>query len=41
MANANNSMTPIKVQIFLTFVVPDLTALSFDNIHVKKRIYIE
>ena len=41
MTDADNSMTTLEVQVLLTFVVPDLTTLTFDNIDVKKGIYIE
>jgi hypothetical protein len=41
MTYADNGMSTIEVQIFLTFVVPYLTTLSLDNIYVEKGIYIE
>ena len=41
MTDTDDGMTAIKVQLLLTFVVPHLTALSFDNIDVKKGVNIE
>ena len=40
MADADNGMTAIKVEIFLTLVVPYLAALTFYNINIEKRIYV-
>ena len=41
MTYADNGMSTIEVKIFLTFVVPYLTALSLDNIYIEKGIYVE
>ena len=40
MTDADNGMTAIKVEIFLTLFVPYLAALSFYNINIEKRIYV-
>jgi hypothetical protein len=37
----DDGMTAIQVQIFLTFVIPNLTAFALHNIHVEERIYVE
>ena len=38
MTDADNGMPAIEVEIFLTFVVPYLAALSFYNINIEKKI---
>ena len=40
MTDADNGKTAIKVEVFLTLVVPYLAALSFYNINIEKRIYV-
>ena len=40
MTDADNGMTAIEVEVFLTLVVPYLAALSFYNINIEKRIYV-
>ena len=40
MTDADNGMTAIKVEIFLTLVVPYLAALTFYYINIEKRIYV-
>ena len=40
MTDADNGMTAIKIEVFLTLVVPYLAALSFYNINIEKRIYV-
>ena len=34
-------MTAVEIQIFLSLVVPYVTAFSFDNVDVEKGIYVE
>ena len=41
MTNGDHSMTAIKVEILLSFVIPDLTTLALYDVHVEKRIYVE
>ena len=40
MTDADNGMTAIEVEVFLTLVVPYLAALTFYNINIEKRIYV-
>ena len=39
-AYADNGMSAIEVEIFLTLVVPYLAALTFYNINIEKKIYV-
>jgi hypothetical protein len=41
MTHTNDSMSAIKVEVFLPLVVPNLTSLSFYNVHIKQGIYIK
>ena len=40
MTYADYCMAAIKVEVFLTFVVPYLAALALYNIYIEKRIYV-
>ena len=40
MTDADNGMTAIEVEVFLTLVVPYLAALTFYNINIEKRISV-
>jgi len=39
--DADNGMTAIEVEVFLAFVVPYVTALTFYYIDIEKWIYVE
>jgi len=39
--DADNGMTAIEVEVFLTLVVPYVTALTFYYIDIEKWIYVE
>ena len=41
MSDRDYCMTAIEVEVFGTVLVPYMAAFSFDNIDVKKGIYIE
>ena len=41
MSDADHGMATIEVKIFLTILVPYLTALALYDIHVEERIYVE
>jgi hypothetical protein len=41
MADADDSMAAVEVEVVLPFVVDDVAALTFDNVNVKQRINIE
>ena len=41
MSDRDYCMTAIEVEVLRTFIVPYMAAFSFDNIDVKKGIYIE
>ena len=41
MSDADDSMTAIEVQVFLTLVIPHLAAFSLDDVDVEERIYIK
>ena len=40
MTNADYGMTAIKVEVFLTLIVPDVATLAFYYINIEKRIYV-
>ena len=40
-AYADHGMTAIEVQIFLSLVIPNLTALALHDVHVEEWIYVE
>ena len=39
-ADADDSMSAIEVQIFLSLVIPHLASLSLDNVHIEEGIHI-
>ena len=41
MADGDDGMTAVEVQIFGPLVIPDMTAAAFDDVYVEKRIYVE
>jgi hypothetical protein len=40
-ADADDSMSAIEVQILLALLVPHLAALALNDVHVEERIYVE
>ncbi len=40
MTDADNGMTAIEVEVFLTLVVPYLAALTLYNINIEQRRYV-
>ena len=40
-SDADHGMAAIQVEVFLTLVIPNLTALALHNVHVEERIYVE
>ena len=40
-ADADDGMATIEVEILLSLVVPDMTATAFDDVHVREGIYIK
>ena len=41
MADADHGVTAIEIKILLTFVVPNLTAPAFNDVHVEQGIYVK
>jgi hypothetical protein len=41
MADADDGVAAVKVEVVLPFVVDDVAALTFDNVDVKQGINIE
>jgi hypothetical protein len=41
MTDTNDGMTTIEVKIFLTLIIPNLTTLSFYDIHIEQGIYVK
>jgi hypothetical protein len=41
MADGDDGVSAIKVEILLAFIVPHVAALALDDVHVEERIYIE
>jgi hypothetical protein len=41
MANGDDGVTTIHVNVFLAFIVPDLASFAFDYIDIEKRIYVK
>jgi hypothetical protein len=41
MADGNNGMSAVEVQVLLTLVVPNPTAFTLDDVYVEEWIYIE
>jgi hypothetical protein len=41
MAHADDGMTAIEVQIFLTLVIPDLASLALHDVHIEQGIYVK
>ena len=39
-ADADDSMSAIEVQIFLSLLIPHLASLSLDNVHIEEGIHI-
>ena len=40
-ADADDGMSAVQIQILLALVVPHLATLALDDVHVKERIYVE
>ena len=40
-ADTDDSMSAIEVQILLSLVVPHLTTFAFDDVYIKERINVE
>ena len=38
--DADDSMSAIEVQIFLSLVIPHLASLALDNVHIEEGIHI-
>ena len=41
MANADNGMTAIKVELFLTFIVPHFTSFALYDVYIEEWINVE
>jgi hypothetical protein len=41
MANGDDGVSAIKVEILLAFIVPHVAALALHDVHIEERIYIE
>ena len=41
MTDADDGMAAVKVEVFLSLVVPNVTALTFYYVDIEKRIYVE
>jgi hypothetical protein len=40
-SDADDGMSAIQVQVFLTFVIPHFAALALYDVHIEERIYVE
>ena len=41
MADADNSMSAIQVEVFLTLFVPHMATFSLDNVNVEKGVNVK
>ena len=41
MSDRNYSMAAVKVQVFIAFVIADMTSFRRDRGHIKKAVYVE
>ena len=41
MPHADHSMSAIKIQILLVFIVPYLAAFAFHDVHIEQGIYVK
>jgi hypothetical protein len=39
--DGDDGMSAIQVQILLTLVIPNLTSLSFYDVHIEQGIHVE
>ena len=41
MSDGDYGMSAVEVEVFRTFIVPYVAAFSFDDVNVKKGVYVE